>query len=480
MEKLLLDGSLGSIRRAINAKTVSVSEIAKWYLARIESLDRSGPRLNAIRTIAPDALEVARQLDDEVASGRIRGPLHGIPVVLKDNILTGDGMTAAAGAAALAGFKPVSDATLVRRLRQAGALILGKTNLTEFADYVSDVMPSGFSGAGGMVKNPHGVADYGRGLGSSVGSAAAVAASLAPIAIGSETQNSIQTPASVSSVFGFKPSVGMVSRAGVVPLVPSQDLPGPLARSVEDLALLISIIAGADPRDTLSVTVALDPARWIGANETRKSIRLGVPRRCIADRPDLESVMPQFEAALRELSESGVTLVDPCDLPAAEQLQDVRSSVFRTEFKVALNAFLEQNGNPCGIGSIDQLILWNEQHPENIPYGQSLLIAAAGTVGLDDPRYRADRRRDIALSRQAGIDAALDFSGADALIAPMSAAAKCTGKAGAPVLAIPVGLDSKGAPFGVTLFASLGSDAALLEIGASVAAIIGQQVAPKL
>ena len=184
------------------------------------------PALNAIRTIAPDAIEVARQLDDEIASGRIRGPLHGIPVVLKDNILTGDGMTAAAGAAALSGFKPGSDATLARRLRRAGALILGKTNLTEFADYVSEVMPSGFSGAGGMVKNPHGLADYGRGLGSSVGSAAAVAAALAPIAIGSETQNSIQTPACVSSVFGFKPSVGMVSRAGMIPLVPSQDSPG--------------------------------------------------------------------------------------------------------------------------------------------------------------------------------------------------------------------------------------------------------------
>ena len=204
MEELLLDGSLGSIHRAIVAKKASVSEIAKWYLARIEELDRSGTKLNAIRTIAPDALHVARQLDDEIASGRIRGPLHGIPIVLKDNILTGEGMTAAAGAAALAGFKPANDATLVRRLRQAGALILGKTNLTEFADYVSDVMPSGFSGAGGMVKNPHNLTDYGRGLGSSVGSAAAVAAALAPIAIGSETQNSIQTPACVSSVFGFQ------------------------------------------------------------------------------------------------------------------------------------------------------------------------------------------------------------------------------------------------------------------------------------
>jgi len=431
MEELLLDGSLSSIQRAISAKKFSVSEMTKWYLARIEALNRSGPRLNAIRTIAPDALEVARQLDDEIASSHIRGPLHGIPILLKDNILTGDGMTAAAGAAALAGFRPASDATLVRRLRQAGALILGKTNLTEFADYVSDVMPSGFSGAGGMVKNPHGAAVYGRGLGSSVGSAAAVAASLAPIAIGSETQNSIQTPASVSSVFGFKPSVGMVSRAGVVPLVPSQDSPGSLARSVEDAALLMSVIAGADCRDTLSVTVALERPDGLRQRDAR-NIRLGVPRRCVADRPDLESVMPQFDAALRELSNSGVTLVDPCDLPAAEQLQDVRSSVFRTEFKAALNAFLEQNDSPCGIGSIDQLIRWNERHPENIPYGQSLLIAAAETAGLDDPRYRPDRKRDIALSRHAGIDAALDFSGTDALIAPMSAAAKCTGKAGAP------------------------------------------------
>jgi len=479
MEELLLHGSLGSIHRAIVAKRISVREIAQWYLARIEALDRSGPKLNAIRTIAPDALDVARQFDEEIASDRIRGPLHGIPIVLKDNILTGDGMTAAAGAAALAGFKPASDATLVRRLRQAGALILGKTNLTEFADCVSDVMPSGFSGAGGMVKNPHGLSDYGRGLGSSVGSAAAVAASLAPIAIGSETQNSIQTPACVSSVFGFKPSVGMVSRAGMVPLVPSQDSPGPLARSVEDAALLMSVIAGADCRDSLSVVTALDrPGELRQRNPT--TIRLGVPRRRVADRPDLENVLPQFDAALRELSKDGVTIVDPCDLPAAEQLQDVRSSVFRTEFKAALNAFLEQNNSPCGIDSIRSLIRWNEQHPEKIPYGQALLIAAAETAGLDDPRYLADRRRDIALSRHAGIDAALDFASVDALIAPMSAAAKCTGKAGAPVLAIPVGHDSKGAPFGVTLLASLGADAALLEIGAAVAAIIGQRMPSKL
>ena len=240
MEDILASGSSRRSARRWTSRRVSAREVAGWYLARIEALNHAGPALNAVREIAPDALDVARRADANCAAGRRRGPLHGIPVLVKDNILTGDGMTATAGAAALKGFKPRRDATLVARLRAAGAVVLGKTNLTEFADYVSDVMPSGFSGAGGMVKNPHDASPYGRGLGSSVGSAAAVAARLAPIAIGSETQNSIQTPSCVSSVYGFKPSVGMVSRAGVVPLVPSQDSPGPIAASIEDVALLLS------------------------------------------------------------------------------------------------------------------------------------------------------------------------------------------------------------------------------------------------
>jgi amidase len=476
MQDLLLNGSLLAIHQAVLDKKLSVREIARWHLDRVEALGRS-VGLNAVRVVSPHALDDAKKLDDDVAAGRIRGPLHGIPVLLKDNILTGDGMSATAGAAALLDFVPKRDATVVRRLRDAGALMLGKTNLTEFADYVSDVMPSGFSGAGGMVKNPHDRAGYGRGLGSSVGSAAAVAAALAPIALGSETQNSIQTPASVSSVFGFKPSVGSVSRAGVVPLVPSQDSPGPLARSVEDIVRLLSVIAGGDPHDSLSVPATL--RRRPGPGRPARSIRIGVPRRTMTDRAELAGVMPQFEAVLSELSKQGVTVIDPCDLPAAEQLQEVRSSVFRTEFKAALNAFLADNGNPCGIDSIETLIAWNESKPAAIPYGQSLLIAAAETKGLDDARYIADRRRDIVLSRDAGIDGALRFSGADALIAPMGVAAKCTGKAGAPVLAIPVGLNGTGQPFGVTLYASIGQDIELLEVGATIAAIVGQRVAPK-
>ena len=478
MDEVLASGSISAIGRTLSEKRLSAREITDWYIARIEALNHSGPQLNAVRELAPDAVDAAKRADDELAAGRSRGPLHGIPVLLKDNILTAD-MVTTAGAAALKGFRPRRDATLVTRLRAAGAIVIGKTNLTEFADYVSEVMPSGFSGAGGVVKNPHGVAPYGRGLGSSVGSAAAVAAALVPVAIGSETQNSIQTPSCVSSVYGFKPSVGMVSRTGVVPLVPSQDSPGPIARSVEDIALMLSVIAGADCTDTVSLEMPHGPLGVLRPRDPA-TIRIGVPRRAMADRPDFAAVMAPFEALLSKLSKAGVTVVDPCDLPSAEQLHEVRSSVFRTEFKAALNAFLHNHDHPCGIDSLATLIRWNDAHPDSIPHGQSLLLAAEATAGLDDPQYRADRARDIALSRSAGIDAAVAASGADALIAPMTAAAKCTGKAGAPVLAIPVGLDGAGIPFGITLYAPRGRDRRLLDVAAAIAPIVGDRRIPKL
>jgi amidase len=476
VENLLVHGSVAAIGSALRARKVSAAEMAAWYLARVAAFDRAGPALNAVRTVNPLALEEAKRADDELAKDRDRGPLHGIPVLLKDNVLTADGMPASAGAAALKDFRPRREATLVQRLRAAGAIVLGKTNLTELADFVSDVMPSEFSGAGGVVRNPHGIA-YGRGQGSSVGSAAAVAAGFAPIAIDSETQNSIQTPACYSSVVGFKPSVGMVSRAGVVPLVPSQDSPGLLARCVEDAALVVAAMAGADVGDTATL------GHWAWDHERLDSlagVRIGVPRRCIADRPDMNAVVTLLEDVLSRLSRAGARIIDPCDLPSAEQLQDVRSCVFRTEFKVALNEFLEANEQPCGVASMAELIAWNEQHPETIPYGQSLLLAANQTSGLDHPDYVADRRRDIALSRAAGIDAALAMSGADVLIAPMGSAAKCTGKAGAPAIALPAGLDASGTPFGIVLLASLGQDRRLTAVASAVERTIGDRHVPRL
>lgn len=472
-ETTLLLGTIGELRSLLRAGRLTSVEATAWYLARIDRLKA----LNAVRETNPRALDEARAADAALAAGKDAGPLHGIPVLLKDNVFTA-GLRTSAGCRALADFRPSQDATLVKKLRAAGAVILGKTNLTEFADYVSDVMPSEFSGAGGVVKNPHGIR-YDRGQGSSVGSAASVAASLAPVAIGSETQNSIQTPACYSSVVGFKPTVGLVSRAGVVPLVPSQDSPGPLARCVADAALVVHALAGGDPRDSWSLLFTRNARPGSLKVESLKGVRIGVPRRQQADRADFQGVMPLFQAAIEKLAKAGATVIDPCDLPSADQLQDVRSSVFRTEFKAALNALLEDNGAPCGIGSIDALIAWNEQHPDAIPYGQSLLQAAQATHGYADPAYIADRARDIALSLTGGIEAALDMHQVDVLVAPMGAASKCTGKSGAPVIALPAGMNGD-TPFGITAYCRPGEDAKLLAIAEAMEKALGGRVVPAL
>lgn len=478
VEQCLLDGSLADLGARYRRRSLSVEEAVNWYLSRINAINHEGPAINAVREVSVRALEDARRADRDLASGRTLGPLHGVPVLLKDNILTTDGMAATAGAAALSGFKPRREAALVSCLRQSGAIILGKTNLTEFADYVSDVMPSCFSGAGGVVRNPHG-GEYGRGQGSSVGSAASVAASLAMFAIGTETQNSIQTPAAYSSVVGYKPSVGWISRAGIFPLAPSQDSPGPMTRSVADAALVASVLIDVAMPNAMSPLV--HPSRLSSLRATGlDGARIGVPRRQIAERPEFAHVSSLFEDCLAQLSRAGATIVDPCDFPSADQLQERPSCVFRVEFKAALDEFLKENESPCAIDSLESLISWNEAHPEAIPYGQSLLIAANATRGLDEPAYNADRARDIELSRNEGINAALQTHDVCALIAPMGAAAKCTGKAGAPVVAIPAGRDSTGIPFGVSVFGSVGSDVRLLELALAIEAVIGARQAPDL
>jgi amidase len=476
IENVLMQGSIAELRALYVEKRLSVTDAVNWYLSRINDISQNGPAINAVREVSLRAMDDAKRADEAIARGEDLQALHGIPVLLKDNILTGDGMKAAAGAAALRNFQPDGDATLVKRLRSAGAIVLGKTNLTEFADFVSDVMPSGYSGNGGIVKNPHGI-EYGRGQGSSVGSAAAVAASLCMFAIGSETQNSIQTPASYSSVVGYKPTVGLVSRAGVVPLVPSQDSPGPLTRSVEDAALVASILAGPDMRDTASL---LSSRGMPGSFNCQglKDIRVGVMRRQMVDREELLPFLPFFENVLKKLSTAGASIIDPCDLPSAEQLQEVRSSVFRTEFKASLNTFLQEHGSPCGIDSMETLIAWNEAHRESIPYGQSLLLASNASKGIDDAQYQSDRARDISLSVTAGIDAAMNMFDVDLLIAPMGAAAKLTGKAGAPVIAIPCGMGPDSTPFGVTIIAKVGDDARLLAMGHQIELIVGERKVP--
>jgi amidase len=476
IENVLMRGSIAELRALYVERRLSVTDAVNWYLSRINDISQKGPAINAVREVSLRAIDDAKRADVAIASGEDLQALHGIPVLLKDNILTGDGMKAAAGAAALRDFQPDDDAMLVKRLRSAGAIVLGKTNLTEFADFVSDVMPSGHSGNGGVVKNPHGI-EYGRGQGSSVGSAAAVAASLCMFAIGTETQNSIQTPASYSSVVGYKPTVGLISTAGIVPLVPSQDSPGPLTRSVEDAILVASVLVVTDVRDKASLISSREMLDGLSC-QGLKDIRVGVMRKQMADREEFLPFLPFFENVLKKLSTAGATVIDPCDLPSAEQLQEVRSSVFRTEFKASLNNFLQENKSLCGIDSMESLIAWNEAHPECIPYGQSLLLASNATKGIDDAQYQSDRARDISLSVTEGIDAAMNMFDVDVLIAPMGAAAKLTGKAGAPVIAIPCGMGPDLTPFGVTIIAKVGDDARLLAIGSQIERVVGERKVP--
>lgn len=353
-----------------------------------------------------------------------------MPCLVKDNIFTLDGCFASAGAGTLATFLPPFEASLITRLRDAGAVLLGKTNLTEFADFVSEIMPAEFSGAGGVVHNPLGL-QYGRGRGASVGSAA-VAAGFCAFAIGSETQNSLQEPAVHSSIASFKPTVGRVSRYGLIPRVPSQDLPGPLTRTIEDAQQVYQAIAGADMQDTATLA---DFAEASGG-ASLQGLRIGVPRRFIADSVLTESRRAVFERLLETLA-------------------------------------------PCGIASLNDLIQWNRAHPDTIPYGQALLEAAETAPDIRSEQYRRDRRADIALSLDAGILAALRIGHADVLLSPMTAA-KCTGKAGAPVAAIPAGQDAEGLPFGVTLYSAPGHDLLVLQAAAAVERVIGQRIVPTL
>jgi amidase len=449
-------GPARAIGAAIAGGRVTCVEITQWYLQRIERFNGGDHGLNCVRAVSPLALLAARQADAELAAGRNRGPLHGVPYLVKDNVFTADGLPASAGSRALAEFIPPYEAALVGRLNDAGAILLGKTNMTEFADFVADTMPAEFSGAGGVVRHPLGLR-YGRGLGSSVGSAAAVAAGLCAFAIGTETQNSIQAPAVHSAIVGFKPTVGRVSRHGVVPLVPSQDSPGPMTLTVDDAALVFEALR-------------------IGAGTAASTLRVGVPRHFMTEGVLTSAQLAAFEAALARLAAAGVALVDPCDMPAAAQLREVRSCVFRAEFKASLNELLAAL-RPCGMASLADIIAWNEAHPSAIPYGQSLLEAAQGAPDLESAQYLEDRRRDLDLSLERGIGAALAEGKVDVLLSPMATAAKCTGKAGVPVAAIPAGRDADGLPFGVTIYALPDADETVLRAAAVIEAAIGERIA---
>ena len=421
------------------------------YLERIAAHDKQGARLNTILEINPDALFIARALDHERATAGPRSPLHGIPVLLKDNIDTGDQMHTTAGSLALAGSYAPRDAFVAAQLRKAGAVILGKANMTEFANFMADNMPSGYSSRGGQVLNPY-LPETMTPSGSSSGSAAAVAANLTAVAVGTETSGSILSPASHCSVVGIKPTVGLISRTGIIPIAFSQDTAGPMARTVADAALLLGAMTGQDPRDPATLasvgraltdyTPFLDPNGLKGA-------RIGVPRKGVYWEIE-EGEQELFDAAIAVLKSLGAEVVDPAEMPWAETGY-WKSTVMEHEFKVAMNSYLASLGPGAPVKTLQEIIAFNNAHAEAaLRYGQKVLEASEATSGtLTEPAYIQDRARDIRLSTVEGIDAVLNEHRLDALFFLAEGGCWVAARAGYPSVSVPAGYTPAGRPMGV-------------------------------
>jgi amidase len=450
--------------------------LTEQYLSRIGSIDRSGPRLNAVIELNPDAVEIAEGLDRERRERGARGPLHGIPVLVKDNLDSGDRMRTSAGSLALENSRAPRDSTVVARLRIAGAVLLGKTNLSEWANYRSTSSTSGWSARGGLTRNPY-VLDRNP-CGSSSGSGAAAAANLAAVTIGTETDGSITCPSSICGLVGIKPTVGLVSRAGIIPISATQDTAGPMCRTVADAAAVLEAIQGVDLRDRATARATGRLAGYAGSlrRGLLKGARLGVARRGFGLPDSVEPVLGEALAALRTL---GAVLVDPAEVPHAGALGDPEIVVLDFELKQGLADYFAERGGEVPVKSLADIIAYNRSHRDReMPwFGQEIFERSQRRGALSDPVYRkalADCRR---LSRTLGIDAVMTRHRLDALIAITAGPAwptdlvngdRYTGGssspaavAGYPHLTVPAGW-LHGLPIGLSFFGRPWSEARLI------------------
>lgn len=456
------------------AGRLSSAELVRRYQQRIRRLN---PTLHAVIALNPDALRQARALDRERRLKGPRGPLHGVPVLIKDNIETADPVATTAGSLALKSNLTGRDAFVVARLRAQGAVVLGKANLSEWANFRSDHSISGWSATGGLARNPH-VLDRSP-CGSSSGSAVAVAADLAPVAVGTETDGSIVCPASMNGVVGLKPTLGLVSRIHVVPIAHSQDTAGPMGRSVADVAALLAGMAGSDPADP--ATAGADAHRTDYAAGLRpdalRGKRLGVVRALVKRRPELG---PAFERALQALRAAGAELVE-LEAPSRTQIGEDELVVLKSEFKADLNAYLASLPPGAKVRTLDELIAFNASSKAELAlFGQDLFEDSARAPGLDDPAYRTALERAKRLAGAEGIDRLLTENRLDALVSPTAgppwrldivAGDQFTGGfstlaavAGYPHLTVPMG-HLRGLPLGISFVGTAWSDAELLAMG---------------
>lgn len=443
-------------------------------LQRIDEIDKHGPAINSVIEINPDARRLAEALDGKPSLSA----LHGVPILIKDNIDTADAMETTAGSLALVGAKPKRDAFIVEKLRAAGLVLLGKTNLSEWANMRSSKSTSGWSGRGGLTRNPHRLTH--NTSGSSSGSAAAVAAGLAPLAIGTETNGSIMSPASACGVVGLKPTLGLVSRSGIIPITHWQDTAGPMARTVREAAMLLNVIAGSDERDAMTKDARVTDFTAGLRADALKGKHLGVVRAMSGENAQ---VLALFEQALKALRDAGAIIVDPVELPHCDEINRPAFLAMLTEFRADLNAYLEQRG--AKVKSLGELIAFNEAHREQeLPHFGQDFLELAEKLGTDDAlamakEARAEARR---LAGPEGIDAALREHQLDGLICPTNdpihqtdlAKGDAHGRvfsapaaiAGYPHLTVPMGFVDD-LPVGLSFVGAAWSDAAMLALGHS-------------
>ncbi len=407
---------IAELAAGLERRRWTTRRLLELYLARIDAVDREGPRLRAVLELNPDAHAIAEQLDRERKQGRARGPLHGIPVLIKDNIDTADRMSTSAGSLALEGWRPPKDSFVAARLRAAGALILGKTNMSEWANFRSTHSVSGWSGRGGQTRNPYAL--HRNPSGSSSGSGAAVAANLCAAAIGSETDGSVVSPASINGLVGVKPTLGLISRAGIVPISHSQDTAGPMGRTVRDAAMLLSALTGVDADDPATAASAgkfeADYTKFLDPNGLRGA-RLGIARKFFDKNAPMDAFLNQCVDALRR---AGAEVIDPADLPSQGKWSEPEGEVLAYEFKTDLNAYLAKLPDSRHPRTLAELIEFNEKNrSREMPYfGQELFEQSQAKGPLTEQKYIDARRQCLRLAREEGIDAVVDKYKLDAIV----------------------------------------------------------------
>lgn len=478
----LAEVGVAELQRRMSAGTTTSRALVDQYLARIDAVDRVGPALRSIIELNPDARTIADGLDAERKAGRVRGPLHGIPVLIKDNIATGDRMRTSAGSLALAMLSAPRDAFIVERLRDAGAVLLGKTNLSEWANFRSTRSTSGWSARGGQTRNPYALDR--NPSGSSSGTAVAIAASLAAVGVGTETDGSIVSPSNVNGLVGMKPTLGLVSRTGIVPIAHSQDTAGPMGRSVADVAALLNVLAAVDRADSSTTTSSrsqVDYTRSLDPNGLRGA-RIGVVRNRLFGAHAASDALAN--AAIEMMRQQGAVIVDPANIPTLGQFDDSEFQVLLYEFKADAPRFFEWWGPGAPLRSLDDLIAFNKAHAaeELVYFGQELVEQSNAKGPLTDVAYTQALEKNRRLAATEGIDAVMTQHRLDALVAPTGGPAwlidlvngdsgtatvpgpsTVTSVAGYPHITVPMGFDH-GLPVGVSFFGRAWSEATLIRL----------------